>query len=99
MTKVTFCHHFHDRVDNNNPQEAHDDEREVASEVDPGPVGQGRVYPQQEEAHAQVVKPSHPHKPAETIVDFLTLFRETRSYDLLVIILNLNRQLFDLWVV
>ena len=95
MTNVTCCHHFHDRVDNDNPQDPHDDEGEVAGKVDPSPVGQGRVYPQQEKAHTQVVKPPHPNKPAETIVDSLTFLRETRSYNLLVIILNLNRQSLD----
>ena len=90
MTPVTLCHHFHDRVDNDNPQEPHDHEGEVTSKVHSGPVGQCRVYPQQEEAHAQVVKPPHPHKPAEIVIDGLASLREARPYNLPEIVLNLN---------
>ena len=40
----------------------------MAHKVYRGPVVDGGVNPQEKEAHAQIVKPPHPHEPVDPVV-------------------------------
>ena len=62
----------------------------MAHKVDWGPVVDGGVNPEEKEAHAEVVKPAHPHKPVDPVVPPLTGFWESRPHDGPVVVLYLK---------
>ena len=85
-----FDEQLHDGIDNEDTKDAQDDEGEVAREVDGGPVGPGGVNPEQEEAHAQVVEPPHPHEPVHVVIHLLPGLGQPRPHNLFVVIFHLS---------